>query len=552
MPTIAGKNREQRPVSFDSGIVSIGDVVTLGTGTNSVTVGQGSTTTDDSSVTVGPNNTTAGFNSVTVGHGCSNVGGSSITVGYSNNLVPYAPPVPGLFFNTIVGFSSSIEQGSGAVRSIGNICLGNDSHIFDCIYAIAAAQSSIQPGSDVSFASGQSSIDTNSFNCFAASASSIGKNQQASVAIGQSTIVDNDTPFDITVGANNLALAHSYIGNNVQNVTAISSANVGDSSSIVVAFKTTVGATCSNDFGFAATLDSTVTTSTAFGPNAHLYSHASDIFSFRANAGTYSSRMALFNGSYAPDGVPAGPTFPCHDLALFNASYVGTNSHNVFAFDSHTGATAAHSALFNGSSSGNSNSGVTLLNASSTGVNCSAIFGHNSNIGVATGAVIQCAAFSSTVGNASTQSFAWLSTIGNSSTHNIAMESTIGNTVSRSIALGGASVSNTVHNGIAIGQTAQATGNHSVAVGFGATAGANAVVFGSPTVFDANTAFHSFTVNGYNATIDDGYVILAANDAPAVGDTGLSVSVNIGSVFSTKTVHQAVTPPPGARILYVL
>lgn len=105
---------------------------------------------------------------------------------------------------------------------------------------------------------------------------------------------------------------------------------------------------------------------------------------------------------------------------------------------------------------------------------------------------------------------------------------------------------------ILIGSNVTSSAAYSITIGtYAENHVANTMVIGSSnnTVFGL-AAIHTMVVLGYNGGPLD---TVSVTDNPAnSGDTGLTVVCNIGAVFSNKVIQAAVAPGGGARFLYIL
>lgn len=105
-------------------------------------------------------------------------------------------------------------------------------------------------------------------------------------------------------------------------------------------------------------------------------------------------------------------------------------------------------------------------------------------------------------------------------------------------------------NNVTLGHYIYAVSVDSFTMGVGATAQLQSFVVGSSTYLPAGaSAIHKFTIKGYNGGAVD---TLVASDAPAVaGQVGLNIVLNTGAGVVNKDIHGAAVPPPGSLLLHV-
>ena len=320
MALTGGKDRQQRPVSFDSGIVSIGDVVTRGLTPNSVFIGQNITSLDLLSsdiVFIGRNisiyDVSPSFNVVGIG---SNV---SFGIGVSH----------------AVAIDSTIGDAAQNCASIANSYLGNNQS--DCFVACdSVITEQATPTLSNNVAISNSFIDDETINSatlangivgkrgdsvFAASNSRLSNDVSAAVGISRATIK--------TGSYDSAAFSRSFIGNNQgrcfvacnsvlsdqaaptnSEIIAISSSNVGDNNVKIVAFcGSVVNNNCFNVFSFnsgvQAGSDRVVAFASAVGSSASgVFAGLSGVgngvtstFAWNANVDNSIDESVVINGS---------------------------------------------------------------------------------------------------------------------------------------------------------------------------------------------------------------------------------------------------------------
>jgi len=385
MALTGGKNRTQRPISFDSGIVSIGDVSTRGFATDGTFIGQrvvclnplntsivaiGSdilavdSTAMHGVVAIGEHIVldSTGFNplqsSVAIG-GFTRPGIEGVSVGHGA-AVPDSLAVAS--FNTAVGAFAIISGVGNPNPAAYNFCggFGTIDESFNCVaieggigtgslnsVALAGTAGSGLGSATDCCAIGSAHIDGPNGNCVAMSLSTIYGNNYNSFAASASTI-----NFNATFGNNVIAISSSTVDHDTTNTTALCGSTVGDTGDKIFAFNAQVG---TNGFNVTS-MSSSVVGNTCIG----VFAFNSGVEDNSNRISSFMSALGLTNVDVFAHSSSVGNTV--RDSFTWNSS-VGDNSATVVGYSASMGTTSTSVFCFDGSVG---NTGNTIVNFQST------------------------------------------------------------------------------------------------------------------------------------------------------------------------------------------
>lgn len=365
MALTGGKDRSQRPISFDSEIVSIGDVSTRGFARNGTFIGQRITclnplntsiiaigsdilavdsTNMSGVIAIGEHIVldSTGFNplqsSVAIG-GFTRPGIEGVSVGHGA-AVPDS--LASAAFNTAVGAFAIISGIGNPNPAAYNFCggFGTIDESFNCVaieggigtgslnsVALAGTAGSGLGSATDCCAIGSAHIDGPNGNCVAMSLSTIYGNNFNSFAASASTI-----NFNARFGNNIIAIATSTVEHDTSNTAAFCGSNIGDTGDKIFAFNSTIGISGSSVVCFDGSSGSTSNTVTNFHSTILNSNYKVTAFEL-STIGSSNTSVVAFQG-----GVGSNNT----RILAFNESNVGDSCDRVFAIASNVGNTCTN------------------------------------------------------------------------------------------------------------------------------------------------------------------------------------------------------------------
>ncbi len=440
MALLGGKFLVVQPIVFDSGIVSIGDFITLARGPNSTVVGPGSTTLSATST-----------GSVAVGFQCSVTGPNNTVVGQQNLVAAESEDV------VVVGRNCVQPVKATTVVMVGTDIINQGSSTGAALYDVAA-------GSNITL------VTDHSFSV------AVGRGLQLVnplggshiVAIGDSTalsgsgivtsyVVSIGSTRTIVSGADVVAIGHGMsllAGPNL--VIAIGAAHTLNdrAAKIVMLGDSITGGTDATELvvaGSAVTFGNSTTRCVLIGRNINVPANSTLAVAIGDQAHAHNASVAI-----GPDAmVASGGADPGNNVAIGWSVSVGTDCQ---------GATAIAASLI----------GNTCVDC--VGISLGRVFAGSS----------YCAALAS-------------STVATGSNNSLAVSfSTVGAGCANCVALAAGLISDGVQYGLAA-MNSSVTGNAGIAIG-NATAGANEMVVGGTIAADC---LHSVRFRGFNgASLD--------------------------------------------------
>lgn len=607
MALTGGKDRSQRPTSFDVGTVSIGDVSTRGFAVDGVFVGQRITCLNPANeaiiaigrdilamdsrpmrgvIAIGENiildstGFNALFSSVVIG-GFAKPGIEGVSIGHSSEVPSSLIPAS---YNTSVG-AFAIITGTGVPNPVSyNFCGGYSTIVesFTCVaiegqigsgctnsVAIAGQVASGLGSSTDSCGIASGHIDGPNNNCVALASATIRGNNHASFAACGCLINLNST-----FGHNNIAISSSSIGLDNTNTIAICGSTVGDTCHDIFAVSTSVPANTVYIIGVQSVMGTGCTDLVLLGSRVGISNYKITAISISQVGDSNQSVVAIQGGIASNNNmvfasVASNVGERGYLVTSMVNSNVGDDCANVFACSSGVPHNGQNVVAFHTTSFGDTNH-VVFAGVSHTGNRVTEAFVWNGSV---YDDVTRSVAIHGNVGFRSSFSTSIEGQIGDDSVYCLSLaNSTIGHDCISDICIGrGATIGNYVDNAIVIGRSASvgsgtapshilnpiAIGYNAVAAGsYGIALGANSSTNpGAFTVGNSATtgvdSINRFTVYGYNIAMTTALVVITAQVDPSPGFTGLGTTFNNAGTTTSKLFKAAVAPPLGSLLLYM-
>jgi len=339
--TTGGKNRCQRPLSFDSGIVSIGDVSTRGFTPNSVFIGQNITSLDLSSgdlVLIGrnismsaalPSFSVVGLGlDVSFGIGVSHVLAVDSTIGdAAQNCVSVAYSYLGSNQrDCFVACDSVVAEQTVSTQS-NNVAISNsfvDDATVDgvaisdgmigkrCDSIFSASNSRVSDDTSSIVAIGRGTTKNGSYDSVTLARGFVGHNQGRCFVACNSVLSDQSTPTSSEV----IAIANSNVGDNNVKVVSLCSSVVNNDCFTVFSFYSGVQAGSSRIVSFASALGTS--SSGVFAGLSGVGNNVTSTFAWNANVNDGVTEAVVMNGSLGSGG----------NYGIVVNGFIGANSPN--------------------------------------------------------------------------------------------------------------------------------------------------------------------------------------------------------------------------------
>ncbi|HSB88370.1 MAG TPA: hypothetical protein VLD86_18785, partial [Ilumatobacteraceae bacterium] len=423
---------------------------------------------------------------VVIGNSVTNQGdhsvgiGTAISIGHNHQTVAIGDILTlngdGTLANVLVGRNLTQGSSSSSCVQVGDILsVGNGTD-----FAIAMGrQSSVGASCESSTAIGLSChVLDNSPNCYALGRLiQVGSGSNHVVCIGDSNVLTG-------AAANVVAIGDSVETTNGQTAQLVGNRiQLDGTTNGIVAIGNNINQDATATWGNALTLLNTCVV-IGYGLNINPLANLSSavlIGQPTVAATTYGSVIAIGRGAVTQDiSIVIG------SLSLSGASSIGIG-------------------WGIGSVAGDDNIVIGFAAATATTSNKNVVIGNGqasaalNSVAVGYGAVAQsnCVAvgYTATIGATTFNSVNVGGVIGTNVNRSITISGTISNSTTYSVAVGnGATVDASLTGAVVVGANSSVTGNDGIAIGLGATAGANACVIGESTA----APIHTFTVQGNN------------------------------------------------------
>ena len=349
MAITGGKDRRQRPVSFDSGIVSIGDVSTRGLTPNSVFIGQDITSLDLLSsdiVFIGRNITiydvSPSFHvvglggDVSFGIGVSHVVAIDSTIGDgAENSVSIANSYLGSNQKDCFVASDSVITEQAVPTTSNNVAIAN-SFIDDdtvngsslsngtigkrCDSVFSASNSRVSDDTSSIVAVGRGTVKNGSYDSVSLARGFVGFNQGRCFVACNSVLSDQVAPTSSEV----IAIANSNVGDNNVKVVSLCSSVVNNDCFTVFAFYSGVQAGSSRIVSFSSALGTA--TSGVFAGFSGIGNNVTSTFAWNASVDNNITESVILNGTLGTGS----------NYGIVVNGLIGANSPNCLAVSSAT------------------------------------------------------------------------------------------------------------------------------------------------------------------------------------------------------------------------